>query len=281
MFICSQDYFNIVAIVCLVICIALAFIYFKFFRRPPFGAITMITGGVKCGKSAFTFDCAVRAYKRVHAVWRIRKLFQKMFRLPIDEEPLLYSNIPLRNVKYMLLDCDYLLRKKRFNYKSIVILDEVSLVCDSMLFRDKSVNIPLQMFFKLFGHETHGGKLFVNTQSIDDVHFALERVISNYIYIDSLSRLPFVSIVNARRERYASDKTVVNTMTDDVDSSLKRYLMLNSTFKTYDCYCYSCLTDYLNSPLDLQFNKGVRADLKQREIISFNKDIVNYAKKDS
>lgn len=249
-------------------------LYRKFFKVPSFSAVTMITGGVKSGKSALTVRFAVKAYKRALFAWKIKCIFAKIFRRQKPEEPLLYSNIPLRKIKFSPLLLDHLLRKKRLNYGSVVILDEASLVADSMLGADKNnrnVGTQLLLFFKLFGHETKGGKIFCNSHCLSDLHYALKRTTSTYYYVHSLCKLPFISSFRIREERYSDDNTVVNSYSEDVDKSMLHLFMLNRIFKKYDAYCYSVLTD------DLPVKNSVKSlsqwsDLKTRQIISFRKE---------
>lgn len=254
-------------------------LYRKFFKVPAFSAVTMITGGVKSGKSALTVRFAIKEYKRARLHWKVSKVFAKIFRRAVPEEPLLYSNIPLRKVKYSPLLLDHLLRKKRLNYKSVVILDEASLVADSMLGKssgasDRDVGTQLLLFFKLFGHETKGGKIFCNSHCLSDLHYALKRTTSTYFYVHSLRRFPFISSFNLREERYSDDNTVVNSYTEDAQKKLLHILMFNGLFKKYDAYCYSAFTD------DLPVQNSVRslsdwADLKTKQIISFRKEFQN------
>ncbi|MDE7158804.1 MAG: bifunctional adenosylcobinamide kinase/adenosylcobinamide-phosphate guanylyltransferase [Clostridiales bacterium] len=260
-----------------IIAIVLGYILFrKFFKVPAFSAVTMITGGVKSGKSALTVRFALKAYKRARVHWYISRVFAKLFRREKPEEPLLYSNIPLRKIKYSPLLLDHLLRKSRLNYKSVVILDEASLVADSMLGVSKSkgssdISTQLLLFFKLFGHETKGGKIFCNSHCLSDLHFALKRTTSTYFYVHSLRRFPFISSFNLREERYSDDGGVVNAYSEDAQKSMMHILMFNGMFKRYDAFCYSALTD------DLPLNNKVRslsdwADLKTKQIISFRKE---------
>ena len=68
--------------------------------------------------------------------------------MPLQPEPLLYSNIPL-SCPYVPLTKELLLRKKRFVYGSTVLISEASLVADSQLIKDKVINERLLKFFKL------------------------------------------------------------------------------------------------------------------------------------
>lgn len=68
---------------------------------------------------------------------------------------MLYSNIKLKvRYGYVLITKDLLLRQKRFNYGSTILISECSLVADSMNYKDKDTNDILTIFNKLIGHET-------------------------------------------------------------------------------------------------------------------------------
>lgn len=259
-------------IVFLIIALLIFWLFHKFFKIPHFGALTCITGGVKCGKSALTVRFALREYKRAVVRWYIRKFFCKLLKRELPEKPVLYSNIPLYKVNFSPLTTDILLRQKRMAYGSIVIMDEASLIADSQLIKDKKVNTQLMLFFKLFGHETCGGKCFVNSHCLSDLHYAIKRVTSTYYYVHHLSKLPFFSSFSLREERFSDDGSVINVYQDDVDKKMLRVLMFNSTYKKYDAYCYSILTDSLECSSDTR-NITDRFDLKSPQIVSFREEI--------
>lgn len=263
---------DITLIFILAVLAILLFLYFKFFKVPNFGAVTLITGGVKCGKSAFTVRCAVSALRRARFRYYIRLFFAKLLRRQLPEKPMLYSNIPLYKMHYCQLTTEHLLREKRFNYGSIVLLDEASLVADSMLIKDGKLNVQLLKFFKLFGHETKGGQIFINSHCISDLHYSMKRCTSSYYYINGLRKFPFISAFSVREERYSDDGTVVNQYQEDISKSMLNILMFNKTYKMYDAYCYSVLTDCLKLNNDTHYIKD-RALLKQGQIVSFRSDL--------
>lgn len=254
----------------------IAFVLHKFFKVPRFSAVTMITGGVKSGKSALSVHFAVREYKRSLFRYRLKKLFCKIFHRSAPERPCLYSNIPLRKIEFVPLTVDILLRRQRMAYGSICLLDEASLVADSQLIKDKKINVQLMLFFKLFGHATHGGKCFVNSHCLSDLHYSLKRVTSAYYYVHHLSKFPFISSFKLREERFSDDGTVVNAYSEDVDKSLLRVLMFNSVFKKYDAYCYSVLTDGLKVCRNTRLLKRM-SSLKTRKIVSFREELRDLA----
>lgn len=264
-------------VIILIVCVAI-FLLNKFlsrFKFPKIGAVAAVVGGVKSGKSAISVALALSCYKRALRSWRLTCFFTKflnLFRkvkLEFPEKPLLYSSIPIGQVEYVPLSRAHLLRQVRFNFKSVVLIDEASLVADSQLIKDKEINSQLLLFFKLFGHETHGGKCIINTHSISDLHYALKRTISDYFYMHHLSKyIPFITLAYMREERYSEDGIVFNSYDDDVEDKLKRVLMRTSTFKRYDCFCFSPLTDDLpvHNPI-IYIPKG--ESLKVDSIVSF------------
>ena len=261
----------------ILICVCLFFIrkFLNKFKFPKIGALAVFVGGVKSGKSGVSVGCAISNWKRIHRSWKISCFFIKFFntfrknKIEFPEEPLIYSSIPLRGVPYVQLTRAHLLREVRFNYKSVVFLDEASLIADSMLIKDKEINTELLLFFKLFGHETRGGKCILNTHCITDLHFALKRTTSQYFYLHHLTKyIPFLTLAYMREERYSEDGTATNIYQEDLEDSLKRVLMRSSTFKRYDPYCFSVLTDDLPLKNNLKFN-GKKDSLKADFIPSF------------
>lgn len=231
----------ILGLVCFV-----AYKILDFFKFPKVGAMCLISGGVKTGKSTFGVALSIREYKNAHRMWRIKKALCKMFDRKEPEEPLLYSNIPLA-VPYVPLTTDIILRKKRVRYKSVIYICEASLVADSMSFRNMELNDRILLFNKLIGHSTQGGKVIYDTQSIADCHMGVKKCLSDYFYIHHLVKwLPGLLIAYIREERYSYDGSVVNTYDKDVEDCLTRVVIPKSTWKKFDCYCYSSLTDGLD-----------------------------------
>lgn len=237
------------------------------FKVPKIPCVALVTGGVKSGKSTLSVYMAIQTYNRVHRRWKIRVFFQNLFHKPLDEEPLLYSNIPLA-VPYVPITLELLQRKVRPRYGSVAYVNEASLLADQMLSLKKDdTNERLTLFNKLFGHETIGGVLIYDTQCVADVHYAVRRSLSSYIYVHHLEkRIPFFLIAQVREERYSDDRGVINAYNEDVEESLKKVLIPKRVWKKFDAYCFSCLTDGL--PVSDNVIEDC-VDLKAREIVSF------------
>lgn len=260
---------NSFTLIIVLVLVALA-LYFlrKFFKYPKVGSMVMVTGGVKTGKSTFSVALVWREYKARHRAWKFKKFFQKLFKVPISEEPLIYSNIPLA-VPYVPLTKELLTRKARFNYGSVIYVCEASLVADSQMVKDLTLNERLLMFNKLIGHELKGGVILYDTQSIADVHYSVKRCLSEYFYIHHLVKwIPFFLVAYVREDRYSEDGSVIAMSGKDVEETLTRVIIPKSTWKKFDCYCYSALTD----DLPVQNTVVFADDLKAKKIVSFKED---------
>lgn len=236
------------------------------FKTPKCGNLVVVTGGVKSGKSTFSYHSAYVTYKRNRRTVKIRNFFRKIFGKPLEEMPLFYSSIPV-GVPHVLLTDELLKREKRFAYKSVIWVDEASIVADSQSYKDTNLNDKLLMFNKLIAHSTHGGSVFYNTQSIADLHYSIKRSISEVFYVHSTFKwLPFFLVVTLREERYSEDGMAVNAYNEDIEDSLKRVIVPKKVWKMFDCYCYSVLTD--DKPVVTEINDNV--SLKAVRVVSFN-----------
>lgn len=247
-------------------------------KQPHIGAVGMFDGAPKTGKSTIAIHTAIKECKRARRQVAIYNFFAKIFKKPIQEEPLLYSNIPLKVPFYVPVTKELLRRQVRPNYKSIIYLGEFSLIADSMTYKDAILNEDISMFAKLIGHETKGGKLIIDSQCIGDCHYAIKRVIGQHFFIHKtydFKFLPFI-ITKLREMTYSDDGSVVNTVATDLEEDLKTVIFSKRVWKKFDYCCYSCFTN--NKPV---YNKKIKVkDLKARNIVSFrkfnNKEYNNY-----
>lgn len=260
---------SIITILIIVGVVLFFWFFYKSIKKFRFDSIVMINGAVGSGKSSLTVYQSIKAHKKAHAIWWRRTHIYYVFkkRLKYEEEPLLYSNIPLyKNYKkrilykyYRPLTTEHLLRQKRFNFKSVILIDESSLVANSTSSvyskanpMAQQINEGLTLFLKLLRHELHGcyrnifggyANLFVNTQSKNDNHFAFDRSLNQVLYITKNINIPFFRICFCR-ELLLID-SVENNFQDDFkeDLSNRWYLMPKSIFNKYDSYSYSFLSD--------------------------------------
>lgn len=228
---------------------------FKIIKIPKFGNMTLITGGVKTGKTTMSVWLAYRQYQRQLRKYYILNyiIYPVFHRLPFKwakrlnkkEKPLFYSNIPIAIKGYVPLTTDLIERRTRFRYGSVIYMCESSLVADSQCIKDAIINEEMLLLNKLIAHETKGGYLFYDTQSISDNHYAVKRCLSSYFYIHHSKKIPFFVLSWVRELKYSEDSNEVNNFGTDVEDTLQLVIIPKKVWKLFDCYCYSALTDDL------------------------------------
>lgn len=253
-------------ILVLVLLVLLTFFLAKHFKRLKIDNVYFISGGVKTGKSFVSVALAVKTYRKNLFKWYLTNWLFKLFKKG-SEKPMLYSNIPLRYVKFNALTMKVIDRKVRIPNKSVVLIDEISLLADSMLYKDEKINQKLMLFIKLFGHYTHGGTLITNSQAILDCHFSIKRCLSHYLYINCRTKYPLVTIFKAREMLYSADGSSINTSDEDLEESQKLLWFMNRYYKYYDSYCYSVFTDCLPYQCDYKVRVLNRKDSLKADVL--------------
>lgn len=239
-----------------------------------YGNLTLVTGGVKVGKTMFSVYLVKRTYKKQLRKWKRACRKAKRSYQAFPEKPLIYSNMPL-NVKwgYVPITEALVLQKERFRYGSVIYFNEITFIAGSKDIKDDEINDILLRFYKLIAHETRGGYCIVDTQAIQDAHFALKRSLSTYYMLIKKIWLPFFNIVFLRENIFVDGENTVaiDTQVDPQDSPLmggkKLYVRLlpHTLWKNYDQYAYSYFTDALPCRDDLR--KPSKEDLKVKHLI--------------
>lgn len=239
------------------------------YKSPKVGSLALVTGGVKTGKSTMAVSLAVRNYKNALLWYRISCFFAKIFHKQPPEKPLLYSNVPL-NVRwgYVQLTEELILRKERFAFKSVIYVNEASLLHDKDIYKDIDSSTRIALFNKLIGHSTHGGCIIYDTQCIGDLPVGVRRCLSNYFYIHHLVKwIPFFMVAYVREDRYSEDGSMTSVNTEDVESTLRKVVIPKRVWKYFDQYCWSVGTDKLHCN-----NEVVKAkSLKVNKYVTFQK----------
>lgn len=269
-------------VIVIIAVIILLIILFKLrIKRLKLDHLTLVSGSLKTGKSALSLGLAIKEYNKNLRKWKIKRFFTEkvLHKEFTTEKPLFYSNIPV-GIDYVPLTFDIIERKKRMAYKSICFIDEVSLLADSMsaFQRDKkskeeisTFNDVLLVFIKLYCHETHNGSLYINTQSISDLHYSFRRCMSRYVYIQSsINWLPFIRIMRVSELFYSEDNSAINTNTGDIEDNTRLLFQRKKIFKKYDRWCYSSFTDSLDK-LDNVIKGGFLEDLKAEYVLTNRK----------
>ena len=262
----NNSWFWIVAIIILVI--VLYIIYRKNFKILKVPSVCLITGGVKTGKSLLSVYLSIKDYKRRHRKWwLLTHLLKKDM-----EEPLYYTNVFItfgnrkRKKKHRLdhnirvIKLEHLLREYRFNYKSVIYIQESSLMSDNMDFNNQPRNVDLSLYNKLIAHETRGGALYYDTQSVLDNHYSMKRVCSTYFFIQKNLNFLLFHVLYVRE--MINTENGVNNFTDDVDTTTRKVLIPFWYHNKYDRYEFSYLTDDLDTSND--------ENVYHHGIVSFN-----------
>lgn len=274
-------------IVVLVLVAVVAFLYFRFFKIPKIKNVVFVDGAPGAGKTFYCVNLAIRLYKAEIRRFRLRKAFLFVlsrfsflkgvfvrFRDAYGalEEPMLYSNIPLRCIKFCPLTIDILLRKVRIPYHSVILFDEISICVDQFDYKDRDVSDALKDFFKLSRHEFRG-HIVINSQSVNDLHYSIKSVMSEYFYVHHRTKLPFISILSIQELAYSADSSannIVNAFTDDLESTLKKVVVFNRYYRYFDSYCFSILTDSL-SVFDDWYVIDKKDSAKTKNVLTFKK----------
>lgn len=279
----------IFVIVFIALFVLILFFYFKLNTFRKFPTVLLISGAVKSGKSFVSVSISKRLLRNQRfKVWffnvifyfpklLLNIIFKKNYTL-WHRLPVMYSNIPLYKTKYYQLTTAILKREVSIIPKSIVFIDECSFTADSMCYKDSALNDSLLQFVKLFGHMSHGGYLVLNTQSLSDLHYAFKRSIGDFYYIYARRKLPFFTFVKLKQIFSIDGERANANVLELNDYSM---LISNKNYRSYDCYCYSCLTDSMPlSRSKLKFIKN-RKLLKTNRFVSFKrwKGVDNFEEK--
>lgn len=249
----------------LVILIIFLYIINKRRKKLVLNTVNVITGAPKTGKTLLAVRIAIKEIKKRQFKTKVYNLFHRKKR----EMPLLYTNAPVK-FPFVLLTEDLLLRRKRFAYKSVILIQEAYNVADSMSYQDLITNDNLSLLTKLIGHETRGGLMLLETQNVHDLHFAFKRCATSYIYITSTNKkIPFLINLKCRELVNSDEVHITNIVTDDIqdDESFHNLWFTKKWFKYYDCYCYSALTD----DLEVDVNAHIPRSLKSTYLLRLGK----------
>ena len=253
--------------------LVLLFLYVKYRKPLNYGNLVLITGGVKVGKTMMSVYLVDKQYKKQRKRWKRACRKAKRKYQPFPEEPLIYSNMPLKTKwGYSPITEDLILQRKRFRYGSVIYFNEITFIAGSKDIKDDEVNDILLRFYKLIAHETRGGYCFVDTQAVQDAHYALKRSLSTYYMLVKKIWLPFYNIVFFRENLFVDGENTVafDTQIDPQDKpeegGRKHYVKLlpHRVWKIYDQYAYSYFTDDL--PVDDSILKP-DSDLKVKVLL--------------
>lgn len=228
----------------------LLFLYFFVYKKYvslPLNHLSLVNGGLGSGKTTFAVAKAISQHKKaIRSWWICKTLFFWSKNKVFDTPPRLYSSQPL-NYPYVPLTSDILLGKKVPVPKSIVLWTEASLGADSMSYNSSQQKAFVQ-FIKLYRHISLGGYMFIDTQAIKDLNYAIKRSCNSYIWIEKFRKLPFLLWYKVRVMLY-QDETTLNINSSNPSDDTRNVLILKHVWKKFYTYNYHGL--YKNVPIDL------------------------------
>ena len=254
--------------------------------------VYMVDGGVKVGKSLVAVKLAVTQYRKNLIKYYIGSFFimiinwfRKRMKKPLKkklEKPMLYSNMPLYKVKYNPFTLDILELKVRCPHKSVFLLDEASLIADSMTAYGQTksqkewidyVNEKLTMFLKVgVSHGHHGSFCVYNSQNVVDLHFAFRRCTSTYLFCSKNRKFPFFCLIDVRELVHDESNDVTNVYNKDIDSDNKPLFVSKRWYKYYDRFYLDCL--FRDLPLYVDYSvKAVHPSNRQqlRQVVTLGR----------
>ncbi len=278
-------------IILIIVAVVLLLLILIYSRCPYIGCLTLFTGALKSGKTLTGLRCALKKYRMAVLKWKITCIWRSIIKKPLPEKPLFYTNITVAGVEFVPVTEDILFRRVRIARKSVMFLSESSLLIDNMSFKDALLNEEVVVFFKLYGHLSHGGKCIIETQNVLDNHYAIKRCMTFYYNIDANFSLPFFKLVRFYKVFYSDDNSISNVHLLNEGMDYSYMLIPKSMFTRYDSYTYSWLTDDLPLWSEWRYVKRHRLhffygdrNLKSRDMPTFKpylREVINEAKRES
>lgn len=217
----------------------------------PLNHITLVNGGVGSGKTTLCISLAVSSYYRARRRVKVQNFILKLLHKKSKPMPLLYSNLPIKGIPYVPLTAALLYGDTNFVPRSVVIFTEGSLSASSMDFKTIDYE-KLTKGIKLFRHRTLGGRMFIDTQAVSDLHFVFKRSINSYLWIEKFTRFPFVLCFRLRTMLYQDEQSVQN-VSSKAHSETQLLFRWSFIWKRFDSYNFYGL--YEKTPLEKKTKK--------------------------
>ena len=166
----------------IVICIAITlFILWKFFKPYflKYDTTILFTGGIGSGKSLSSVKIAMKLYKK--NCWKVK--WKNYFRKKEEklEKPQLYSNMPLKIGKNYCckLTKEIITLRERIPQYSVVLIDEMTAICNQYNWNLEEVKYHLNEFIQFFRHYI-GGYLITNAQAESEIVKQVRTKLNSY-----------------------------------------------------------------------------------------------------
>lgn len=204
------------------IALIILFIYatFKilFQKKVPNNTVIAFTGGLGSGKTYLGVKYALKHYRKMRFLYFLRI---------IKDEPMFFSNIPIRITRKkwaIKLEYDHLTLKSRLPEYSTVFIDELGQIASQYDFNNPYVMQYLQEFIRFFRHYVDG-KLIVTDQTSSNIVVAIRRRINQIYNLYDFKRWFFFwYMVNVNEVMITEDITNIKDVSDDTPPYFMGYL---------------------------------------------------------
>lgn len=246
---------------------------------------TLFTGGIGSGKSFFSTKIALIELKKarfrtfIDNINPIRRLIRKKPKIP---RPMLYSSIPVRISPWEMsrpLDFNPFVLQERFPQRCVVFIDEINLFLSQMDYKIECEE-QLNEGITLFRHNSLGGRLVANTQSLSKVHWCFRYCCGHTYNLSQFKKpilgLPILAWCKVRNVSVTDEITSIEDGNAEENSS---NLFCFFPFpRAYDTYAYS--DRYAPLPLmerpaykRMKRNSTMKFDIKRKyPVLIDNKD---------
>ena len=233
----------------------------------------LFCGGLGSGKSLNSVKQVLILYKKNHNIWLVKKYmnsFLNLFRKKnnkrqfIEEEPLIYSNIPIKIKKGLVsnqLTKEHLILKERINQKSIVFIDELPTLVNQFNWNLNDVRYNLNEFITFFRHYI-GGYLVVNGQAESEIVKQVRVKLNSYYWCFDFKK--FLCFYRVKILHSMITENDVSISTDFIDENCRNVFGIIT--KRYNTRAFKNRYNKVIKENNLKFNS---VDLTTNKIIRF------------
>ena len=197
----------------------------------------MFTGAPGTGKTNEMIRMALKLHRKM--VNKVR--WHNRFNKEKWEEPLLYSNIPIRinrSTWSTKLKKEHLLLTEKQTKKAVTVITEIGKIASQYDWNNLNVQDNLNDYISLYRHYTLGGYFLCDDQSSDNVAVNIRRRLGTVINMLHFHKFWKVYWVKMRNITISEDiKTVEN---DSAETNMRTRIGLFPLFlRQYDTYSFS------------------------------------------
>lgn len=224
------------------IVLVVAYIWYqRKFYHVNIDSTIMYTGAPGTGKTNEMINQAIKLYRMVRRQVKKQNRKNRLFKRPLLEMPILYSNIPIRwrrrdfSVKLKL---EHILLVERQSYKAVTVITELGKIASQYDWQNLNVQDNLNDYISMYRQYTQGGFFLCDDQSSDNIAVTIRRRLGTVINMLHFKKFWKFYWVKMRNMTISEDIKTIET--DIVESNMRWRLGIFPLFgKRYDTYAFS------------------------------------------